>query len=426
MSFNATLLEDRPTLEVVVPPKKLTKVKSERIHAIDWLRVLAFGILMVYHTAEVFTTWNWWIKNEETSPVLSYTMQFFHEWRMFLLFVISGAATHLALGKRSVVKFLSDRVTRIVIPLLAGMLLVIPPQIYYIRLNQGENLMFIQFYSDLIQSGWFPKGNVHWLHLWYMAFLFVFIVSMVPVISAVKSEAGQKITGQLSALISKSAVLFPLAVLLEVPYYLSIYTGIHENIRTALLYFPYYAFGALFLVNEDVRRNLVRNRRTSLLLGTCTTAIFYLFFWIKDPSGMTMLNLDLAKDGLVTVQNALETFNRWFWVLAITGYGLNYLTTGAPFLNYANQAVAPFYILHQTVIIIAAYHTVNLSWDLPVKFYMILTTTFCSIFLLYHFVLQRFRLTQLMFGIKGNSPRTRPVSKPFLYSRSHEPQTETT
>jgi glucans biosynthesis protein C len=170
---------------------------------------------------------------------------------------------------------------------------------------------------------------------------------------------------------------------------------------------------------------IMRSARCSLLLAACTTAAFYLFFWIRDASGSPLIGLNLPEAGTETVRIALKTFNRWFWVLAITGYGLHYLTGRTRFLNYANQAIAPFYILHQTVIILAAYYTVDLSWDIPVKFYMILSFTFCSIFLLYHFVLRRLKITQILFGIRQPAAPQTAKSRAFLYSRNHEPdQTE--
>ncbi|HEY0895175.1 MAG TPA: acyltransferase [Sphingobacteriaceae bacterium] len=425
MNLNFTVPVEPARFEVTAPQETSRITRSERIHAIDWLRVLAFAILMIYHTAEVFTTWNWWIKNDETSALLSYVMKFFHEWRMFLLFVISGAATHLALGKRSAAKFLNDRILRILIPLFAGMLLVIPPQVYFIRLNQGQDMSYTAFYADLLQSGWFPQGNLHWLHLWYMAFLFAFVVLMIPVIAAIKTERGKRITGQLARFLSNRVFLLSAAVLLEAPFYLAKFLDLHENVRTAFLYFPYYAFGALFLVDMNIRNSLISNRRTGLLLAACTTTAFYLFFWIRDSSGSALISLPLTEGATETARILLKSFNRWFWVLTIAGYGLHYLTRGNRFLNYANQAVAPFYILHQTVIILVAYYTVDLSLDIPVKFYMILSLTFLSIFLLYHFVLQRLRITQILFGIK-RAPKARPAkARPFLYSRNYEPdQTE--
>lgn len=366
----------------------------------DWLRVLAFGILMVYHSAEVFTTWNWWVKNEDTSPILSYGMMFFHEWRMLLLFIISGAAAHLALGKRSVMVFLQDRVVRILIPLLAAMLLIIPPQIYFIQLFDGERINFWNFYVQLFEFEWFPEGNFHWLHLWYMAFIFVFTVMMLPVISLLKLPRGKLFIRKAARLISKPAVLFSLSLIMELPLYLTKYSGFGGNLQSLIYYFPYYVFGALFLTSDVIRQSFVKHRKTALILAILTACALYLTSWIKDDAGNVLFTLGLAKAERVILDAFLTTINHWFWLITIIGFGLRYLTSGSAFLQYANRAIAPFYILHQTVIIAFAYYIVDLPYDISTKFALILTLTFVSIFVLYQSVLVKTRFTQILFGIK--------------------------
>lgn len=397
---NLTLnFKNEPALTVVINNTP-SAVKQERIHAIDWLRVLAFGILVIYHTAEVFTTWNWYVKNDETSLVLSLVMKFFHEWRMILLFVISGAATQLALGKRTMVKLLQDRTIRILIPLLAGMMLVIPPQIYFIRLNQGEVISFWDFYLQLFNFRWYPTGNFHWLHLWYMAFLFVFTLMLLPLLTILKTEKGKKAMGTLSHLISSPFLLFSMALVMEIPFYLAKYIRLGENLESLILYFPYYAFGALFLTSNEIRSSITRFRRTGLCLALITVICLYAGFWIKDINGHALFTFGLSESNLAIFKSILKSLNCWFWVLTIIGYGLRYLTKGSASLDYANKAIAPFYILHQTVIIILAYFMVTLSYDITTKFYLIFSTTFIGIMLLYHFLLSRTKITRLLFGIR--------------------------
>jgi glucans biosynthesis protein C len=374
--------------------------KTERIYAIDWLRVIAFGILIIYHTAEVFTTWTWWIKNYETSTVLSYVMMFFHEWRMLLLFVISGAATHLALGKRTISKLLSDRVTRILLPLIAGMLFVVPPQIYFIQLHKGMNVEFWHFYLQIFEFNWFPSGNLHWLHLWYLAFLFVFTLAILPLIKISNSDAGKAVVKKLSVNISKPFILFPLVLILEAPFYILRLMDSNDDLKALVYYFPYYVFGALFLTNKEIRQSFTVHRRLGLFFSCITSFVLYTCFWIKDGYGNPLLNLNFSTASLTVFENLSVSFNHWFWLIAIIGYALRYLTSGTPFLTYANKAIAPFYILHQTIIIVLAYYTIDLSYGISTKFFMIISTSFISMFVFYC-LLQKTKFTQLLFGIKA-------------------------
>ena len=384
-----------------------THSPTERIYAIDWLRVLAFGVLIVYHTAEVFTTWKWWIKNNETSSVLSYVMMFFHEWRMLLLFLISGAATHLALGKRSIEKLVSDRIVRILLPLIAGMLFVIPPQIFFIQLHKGKNVDFLNFYIQLFEFNWFPSGNFHWLHLWYLAFLFAFTLMILPVIRIVQSEKGKLLINRAANMISNPYCLFLLVFLMEAPLYFSRFFSFNENLQQLVYYFPYYVFGALFLTSRSIRNAFVRYRMRGLIFATLTALILYPCFWITDSTGQVLFGLPLTGSANLIAENLLTSFNRWFWLITIIGYGLRYLNEGSDFLTYANKAIAPFYILHQTVIIILAYYTVDLSYSISIKFLMIISTTVISILVFYHVLLSRTKFTQLLFGIKDGQPKKR-------------------
>src|SRR5690242_11125995 len=102
-----------------------------RRHDLDWLRFIAILILLFFHTGMLFNPWGWHIKNNETSQSFTYWMIWSHFCRMPLLLFISGAGTYMAMGKRSAKQFTYDRFKRLFIPLVFGMFIIVPPQIYY-------------------------------------------------------------------------------------------------------------------------------------------------------------------------------------------------------------------------------------------------------------------------------------------------------
>ena len=139
------LLKELP--DTAVQPSAIDK--AGRLYYMDWLRVIAFSILIAFHSAEVFAEWNWWISNRERSDTISYILIFFKQWRMPLLFIISGAAVYLTLRRRHPAKFINDRIMRLLVPLIAGMLVVIPPQIYFIKKLDGYTGSFGEFYQTV-------------------------------------------------------------------------------------------------------------------------------------------------------------------------------------------------------------------------------------------------------------------------------------
>jgi len=111
---------------------------NERKYFIDWVRVLAFLLLIFFHCAMPFVKFGWEIKNSEQSMGLSRLIWWLHQWRLPLLFFISGVGTHFSLRKRSVLAFEGERVVRLFIPLLFAMFFTIPFQVYFEWLQLGK------------------------------------------------------------------------------------------------------------------------------------------------------------------------------------------------------------------------------------------------------------------------------------------------
>ncbi|MEM1270777.1 MAG: acyltransferase family protein, partial [Bacteroidota bacterium] len=105
-------------------------LRPARRHDLDWLRVICITLLLYYHVGMIFVSWGFHIQSTETSALLEHIMLWMHRWRMPLLFFISGAGTRFALRKRSAGQYLGERWLRLQVPVLFGMFVIVPPQIY--------------------------------------------------------------------------------------------------------------------------------------------------------------------------------------------------------------------------------------------------------------------------------------------------------
>src|SRR4051812_43915975 len=140
---------------------------------LDWLRVVAIVILHAFHVGMMFNRWDFHLKNPEPLPVLEQPMAFLHAVRMPLLMVIAGIATAIALQRRSLGGFAVDRVKRLLVPLVFGMLVIVPPQIYIERIATGAFTgSYLQFYPSVLELRPYPAGSFSWHHLWFVAYLF--------------------------------------------------------------------------------------------------------------------------------------------------------------------------------------------------------------------------------------------------------------
>ena len=107
------------------------QLSSGRRYDLDWLRIIAILLLLFYHARMTFNTWEWHIKNNETSKLFNYWMLPLHYIRMPLLLFISGAATYMALGKRTVKGFAGERFKRLIIPYVFGLVVLGPTMVYF-------------------------------------------------------------------------------------------------------------------------------------------------------------------------------------------------------------------------------------------------------------------------------------------------------
>lgn len=375
-------------------------MQSVRRYDLDWLRVLAFLLLIFFHTGMFFNYWGWHVKNNIQTHLIEYPMRFSSSWRMALLFMISGMGVYWALGQRSAGAFLGDRTKRIFIPLAFGMFFIVPPQIFFERISNGATYSFLEFYPKTFEMQPYPKGNFSWHHLWYLAYLFCYSVLALPILLFLRKPAGQKLTSQLARFFSNP---FCLLLLPAAWHWLADYlwderfpttNNLIHDWRQHWHYFSLFLTGYLFCTQQKFWDTLAKYRFLTLGLMLLSTTILYAFFWIDEPQ------LEgTAWAGYVF----LKTFNAWVCLLTIFGNGYCYLNFNNWFLTYANEAVYPFYILHQTITVAAGYYLAPLNIAWPIKFFILAGVTFAGCWLLYELIIRRFKLTRLLFGMKTNA-----------------------
>jgi len=155
-------------------PPSASVTNSVRRHDLDWLRVFAVVVLLFFHSARPFVKWEWHIKNETVSGFITNILEFINIWHMPLFFLLSGSAAWFAMSLRPERSFTKERFKRLFIPLIFGMLVIVPPQVYIERIFRGQfEGSYFSFYLEAFK-GMYPEGNLSWHHLWFLAYLFVF------------------------------------------------------------------------------------------------------------------------------------------------------------------------------------------------------------------------------------------------------------
>ncbi|MDJ0591135.1 MAG: acyltransferase [Pleurocapsa sp. MO_226.B13] len=368
---------------------------NNRRYDIDWLRVLATFTIFFFHCARFFDEENWHIKNERLDLGMSIFVGIVSQWIMPLFFVLSAKSAYYALSHRTDRQYLQERFKRLVIPLLFGIFVLIPPQVYIERLSHSQfSGSFIQFFPHYFDGFYAFGGNFAWmgLHLWYLEILFIFSLLTLPFFRYLRRETvGQKIS-QTANFFARPGVIFLLAIPLSSSELLVNLQPDGIGRRdfggwSLLTYLLFFLLGYSLSCDERFQQSIERHRAFALVLGIITTNV-----------GLSLQMSGYSTRGFLFA--LLRAFNSWFWLVAILGFGSKYLTFSNPLLRYANKAVLPFYILHQTAIVIIGFLIVSWDASVMVKYLVLSTSSFVVIVALYELVVKRFKVWRFLFGMK--------------------------
>ena len=184
--------------------------KQERRYDIDWLRVLAMFSVFLFHCARYFDNEGWHVKNPQLSFGFSVFVGILVQWIMPIFFVLSGSSSWFALNFRNAGRYLGERFKRLFIPLIFGIFILIPPQVYIERFtNYQFNGSFFQFYPHYF-DGWYGfSGNFAWmgLHLWFLLILFLFSLLTLPFLLALQKRTADRMISGLASFSEKSGAV---------------------------------------------------------------------------------------------------------------------------------------------------------------------------------------------------------------------------
>jgi len=262
---------------------------TDRQSYLDWLRLFAiFGVLF-FHSAMPFAAEEGWhIKNKETSSLFTEFNFWLSRFRMPLLFFISGAVSYFILIKKSAKQFVGIRFNQLMIPLLFGMLVIVPPQIYLERLNAGFNGNYFDFYPRIFEGRPYPDGDTSWHHLWFILYLFIYNLVAAPFFAWMTSKTGKRWMNRIQWMASGKWIY--LLILPGVIVYTSLSLQfpqtndlIHDWSRLPY-WFLFVLVGFVCIAFQPFAESLERNRRFSLFIAFVSfICINYLRWNDKQP-----------------------------------------------------------------------------------------------------------------------------------------------
>ncbi len=371
---------------------------SARRYDLDWMRILAILSVFVFHSMRFFNYDDWHVKNAHTYALPGSIIHYMDQWMMPFIFVISGAALFYAVSNGKILntagKFIKDKVLRLLVPLIFNAFTLLFFQVYLERITHyqftGSLLDFIPHYFDGIYGIGMGNFALFGMHLWYLLVLFGFSIVLLPVFMLLKSRIGGRVLGWVTRAAALPGGIYVLALLIMTSWKLIDPNGIlgFDAFNWNLgVYMSLLIFGFVIMSSEKLQRSIAQLRYVSLALAI---GMSVWFFQTDEHTDLVAMSV----------------------ILAFLGFGMKYLNVNKPALKYASEAVLPFYILHQTVLLGVGYFIVQLAIPDLLKWAIIFVASLAIILGSYEYLVRRTNVLRFLFGMKMLKKAPKPAIVP--------------
>jgi peptidoglycan/LPS O-acetylase OafA/YrhL len=390
-----------------------TTEKSTRLHYLDWLRnILIFGVFL-YHVLRPFDPLiPWHINNAEKSDAVMGILLTINPWGIPLFFLVSGAGSWFALRRRSNRQYIRERVSRLLIPLIVGTILLSPFQRYLEYLHygryEGSFLNFIPVWlADSLSGNWFsPAIFGDWgLHLWFLGFLFTISLLALPIFNWFKNDAGASFISWLAGLVEKRGgiLLFVLPLTLGKVLVLPFVPVIEEHGWLDFVYFLlFFVFGYIFYSDDRFLSAVRRDRWLLFASGVAGLAANFALSAVYGQDVVIGWGFSFVFPGSV-IAYLLFTLIGWGWALFVLSLAMTGLNYSNKLLVYGNETIIPFYLLHQPVVIVIAYFVVQWDAGILVKLLAIGISSLLITIGLVELLFRRINPVRALFGMKSRT-----------------------
>lgn len=400
-------------------PEPALAPASVRRHDLDWIRVGAFALLILYHVGMFYVPWDWHVKSPREIEGLMPVMLLTNPWRLTLLFLVSGAATRfladsLATKGLGAGRLAASRTWRLLPPLVFAMFVIVPPQSYYEIVEAVAVLApqpdayrnaftadFWMRYATASGNWCGPDGGClitpTWNHMWFVAYLFVYSL-LLALILGVAGKPFRALGGLLErALSGWGLLIWPIVFLAVLRFTLGpmfeITHALVDDWYNHAFSLAAFLFGFLSAKSELLRAGFIRLRWPALVLALASWAGWAAYVWAFRAEGA------VAPDQLRMAMRVVYAVDQWAFIAAILGFGARWLTRGGPVLRYLSLAVFPMYIVHQTIIVVAAHHLAQLGLPIALEAGILIVAAFAGGLLTFELA-KRIGIFGVLLGVK--------------------------
>lgn len=356
---------------------KMSK-ETKHVNYIDNLRWITVSLLVLYHAAMAYNTWGEanYIFLEEIKLIAGIVVVI-SPWFMPLMFLLAGVSASYSLKKRGYKVFILERLKRLGIPFVFGMLVINPILSYIADISHNgykgnffEHYgVFFTKYTDLTgYDGGFTLG-----HFWFIAVLFVIsllsclIIRLMDMLQK-KYRKNIKLTG--------GVILTCLAV---ATYEVCAFG------KPLITYLAVYLLGYYFFKNRDFVKRIAEYKWPLVVIFVIfavANAVIYVFI-----------------GGLETINTICMYASFVFGVVALMAVGHDHLDETGNFSKFNSRISYVYYIIHFPIVVLCQYYFKMLNVGHVVSFF--LTLAFSYPFTdLWCYVIDKTKYIRVLFGMK--------------------------
>lgn len=372
---------------------------ATRRYDLDWLRIIAFSLLILYHVGMFYVTWGWHVKSSHASPALEPVMRLVNPWRLALLFLISGVAIRFATDKAAGLgRFAWQRIVRLGAPLLFGIYAWVMPQAYYELRQAGEFTgSMLDFYPEYIalEQG-FSIITPTWNHLWYLAYVLAYILCILPLLPWLRrlalGRAWRAVTTRPLVVVFLLILPFAANEAWMTPRFPTTHALVDDWAQHGHR-FMIFLLGFLVAKDPGFWRTVDRVWKLMPLLAVVT--------WLtlqNAPAVVALAGGRLPEGAWQFIFSYVGTIYAWSCILALLGFGRRFLDRPSALLRYLTGAIFCYYVLHQTITVVAGYYLARHELGPAVEAALLLAITVGGCVLGYE-LLRRIPGVRVLFGI---------------------------
>lgn len=376
---------------------------GERRYDLDWVRIGAFLLLILYHIGMYYVTWDWHVKSPYASPTIEPLMLLTSPWRLSLLFLVSGVATGYLLERQGSRGFLGRRSVRLLVPLVFGALVIVPPQSY---LEVVEKVQYAGSYAEFLglyltaYQGFCRDGDClilpTWNHLWFVAYLSAYTLLLYVVARPAPGLVPRLRAWLERRFVGLAVLLVPIAYLAAMRMLLAVrFPSTHalvDDWYNHAVYAPMFLLGFALAGTRAPWETIERLRWHAL--GFAVLGWIFLCVW----HGLDTIDVLQPSVLLRRLWQLVFSAQIWLAIVAVLGFARRHFNRDNAARRYLTTAVFPVYILHQTVIVVAAHALQPVRFDpLLEGFVLVLVTS--AVCLLGYEAIRRVAVLRPLFGL---------------------------